>query len=62
MEDEEDDYEAEDFDPESECLICGGEGWVTGDTLMDPLYWNVDKAYTCRSCGGSGLAKDMTYC
>ena len=57
-------------DPEGEyddgeepgCLICGGEGMVYG---ADHLEWDddgYDDYLECPSCGGSGKAKDMTYC
>lgn len=43
------------------CYWCGGEGWVQCE---DPL--QCTRPHTgygecpCASCGGSGLAKDMT--
>lgn len=52
----------EDSDDEGcDCLICGGEGFVYGEDLGDPLWYDVDKSYPCTSCGGSGLRKDMTW-
>lgn len=50
------------YDGEPPCLICAGEGWVEG---RDHLNWDdygYDDVIRCPSCGGSGLAKDMTYC
>lgn len=47
------------------CVICGGEGTVRGQDHFDPM-WDYEKYNnpfaTCPSCGGSGLAKDMSYC
>lgn len=52
----------EDFDDEDrDCLICGGEGWVFGESFGDPLWYDEDEVYACKSCGGSGLRKDMTF-
>jgi DnaJ-class molecular chaperone len=45
---------------EQKCLVCGGGGMIDND---DPLWYGFDVyEITCTSCGGSGLAKDMTYC
>lgn len=47
------------------CVICGGTGTVNGRDHFDPLwdYERYNNPYaTCTSCGGSGLAKDMTWC
>ena len=50
----------DDFEYEPECLVCGGEGFIDNP---DPLWYGFDvKEIRCTSCGGSGLAKDMTYC
>jgi len=62
--------EPDDGEDEFECFHCGGEGW---DECDDPLECtkahhiikNPDGSYAgqlcrCSSCGGSGLAKDMT--
>ncbi len=49
------------FDPDAECSVCRGEGYVWGDELYNPLWYNVDKLYECRCCGGSGLARNMSY-
>lgn len=47
---------------EPDCLICCGEGFQWGYELGDPLWYDEYAVYPCTSCGGSGLAKDMTYC
>ncbi len=58
--DSDDDYEYECCDGEGSCLVCGGEGFIDNP---DPLWYGFDRAeIKCTSCGGSGLAKDMTYC
>ncbi len=59
--DESQEYDEEFFDPEAGCSECGGEGWISGDTMYDPICYDPNKIYECRCCGGSGLAKDMTY-
>lgn len=47
-------------DDDTECLVCGGEGFIDNP---DPLWYGFDvKTIRCTSCNGSGLAKDMTYC
>jgi hypothetical protein len=58
-----DGYDGDEYDSdiEPDCLICGGEGFVTGDTLGDPLWYDEDEVYVCSSCRGSGLRKDMTW-
>jgi hypothetical protein len=67
MSEDEDDDRFHDWDDgtEPECLICGGEGFVDGADLA-PMYdygWiDETRMYTCTSCRGSGLAKDMTWC
>ncbi len=43
------------------CPNCGGEGWVMGDDLDDPLWYDPDAAYKCPCCHGSGDAKDCTF-
>jgi len=53
-------YPVDDFEytnEEPECLICGGEGFIENP---DPLWYDGTFIH-CNSCGGSGLAKDMTY-
>ena len=56
--DAEDDYEPDDGD---DCYFCGGEGF---DECHDPLECcqehTADGLCPCLSCGGTGLAKDMT--
>lgn len=47
------------FDDEAECFICGGEGYLYGEDMGDPLWYDADESYPCYSCGGSGLRKDM---
>lgn len=57
-------------DPEGEyldgeepgCLICGGDGMVYGADHLDWDEDGYDEMIECPSCGGSGLAKDMSYC
>lgn len=59
--------EPEDMDngmPDGEsgdCHWCAGEGW---DECDDPMQCtnahSVEGLCRCKSCGGSGLAKDMT--
>jgi hypothetical protein len=58
---DDDDRDDDDYDEERECFICGGEGYVYGDTLGDPLWYDADTLYRCTSCRGSGLRKDMTW-
>ncbi len=56
-------YKANEYDDiadDAACGWCGGEGLVPGDEMDDPLWYDVDEFYPCSSCGGSGLAKDMT--
>ena len=52
-----DDY---DGDIEPDCLICAGEGFLSGADMGDPLWYDDHKSYRCYSCGGTGLRKDMT--
>jgi hypothetical protein len=56
-----DDDDSEHLGEDDDCLICGGEGDVWGDTFGDPLWYDEDELYPCKSCGGSGLRKDMTF-
>lgn len=56
--DEDDDPYGDDI--ERYCHWCGGEGFVSGDELGDPLWYDESEFYTCTSCGGTGNAKDMT--
>jgi hypothetical protein len=55
----EDDWEHD--DGQDHCHFCGGEGWVMGDDLDDPLWYDRDAAYKCPCCHGSGDAKDCTF-
>ncbi len=56
------DDDCDDYDPDgNECHACGGEGWVMGSELDDPLWYDQDESYRCPCCGGSGEAKDCTY-
>lgn len=50
-------------DPDEElCVICGGEGVIEGCDHLDWQDPRYDDLITCTSCGGSGLAEDMTWC
>lgn len=51
----------DEWEEEPDCLICGGDGFVFGASFGDPLWYDENKVYACKSCGGSGLRKDMTY-
>ena len=51
-----------DCDLEPECLICAGEGIVEGRDHLDWDEDGYDDLITCPSCGGTGLAKDMSFC
>jgi hypothetical protein len=48
-----------DEDYDGDCGFCGGDGWVDGYE-EDPLWFAPGELERCASCGGSGLAKDMT--
>lgn len=56
-----DDDEPYDGESQERCHWCGGEGW---DGCDDPIQCtrshNKFGECQCGSCGGSGLAKDMT--
>lgn len=65
-----DDDDDRNLDDSGDCFWCSGEGW---DECDDPIECtkehhvvkNPDGSYAgqlcrCSSCGGSGLAKDMT--
>ena len=54
---DEDDYSEDDYDPDSACLICGGDGMVEND---DPIQRGSAEFLRCYSCNGSGKKKDMT--
>ena len=49
-----------DYDDDN-CHYCGGDGFVWGNELNDPLWYAEDVAYECPCCRGSGLAKDCTF-
>lgn len=55
------DFDADDALEEHDCYFCGGEGWTECD---DPIQCTQEHdelgQCPCKSCGGSGLAKDMT--
>ncbi len=56
-------YEANEYDEFADdpaCAWCGGDGFVPDDEMGDPLWYDENEFYPCSSCGGSGLAKDMT--
>ena len=61
---ESDDLDADDMgDPEDggRCHWCAGDGWVECDDPIQCTYpHNKYGECPCSSCGGSGLAKDMT--
>ena len=55
----------DDYDDESRCWQCGGQGWgivgVDWD-CDDPINGPYDgECETCPCCGGSGQADDCTY-
>ena len=53
-----DDY---DTDDDGTCFHCGGDGYVYAiEDSCDPWNWGPNDLIRCRSCRGSGLAKDMT--
>lgn len=43
------------------CWECGGDGFVSGEDMNDPLWYDEDEFYKCPNCGGSGNGKDCTY-
>lgn len=52
----------DDFDNgEGRCHVCLGEGYVFGDEMDDPDWYEPGKTYNCPCCRGSGDAKDCTY-
>jgi hypothetical protein len=59
---DEDGYWEEDPDnPSGKCHWCGGEGWEEcHDPIQCTSHHNRWGQCICASCGGSGLAKDMT--
>jgi DnaJ-class molecular chaperone len=52
-----DDYLAE----EDDCHYCGGDGFMDGSELDDPMWYIEGTMYPCPCCNGSGLAKDCTF-
>ncbi|MGH9255364.1 MAG: hypothetical protein ACRD3C_12440 [Vicinamibacterales bacterium] len=46
---------------ERDCIICGGEGYVFGEDMGEPDWYDADEVVRCTSCQGSGLRKDMTW-
>ena len=53
-------HEDDEFEFESECQTCGGDGYVYGDET-DPLNFSPDELLVCSNCRGSGLKKDQTF-
>lgn len=51
----------DDYDDAPDCLICGGDGYLFGEDMDDPLWYDADEVLTCTSCRGTGLRKDMTH-
>lgn len=55
-------YDDDDFsNGENRCHVCLGDGYVFGDELDDPNWYEPGETYRCPCCGGSGDAKDCTY-
>lgn len=55
-----DEYDDPGYEDDRRCYWCGGDGW---DECDDPIQCTNEHQYglcRCSSCGGSGLAKDMT--
>jgi len=59
----EDEYlDEDDFDPESNCHTCGGDGFV--DSVAEETNrwgWDDDGPGECPNCRGSGKAEDCWY-
>ena len=55
--DDDDDYD----NGEHRCHECLGDGYVFGDDMGDPDWYEPGKTYRCPCCNGSGDAKDCTY-
>lgn len=56
-------YDDDDFyDDDLDCFHCGGEGFIEGSEMGDPMWYDDDEWYKCFSCGGSGNRADMTVC
>lgn len=48
-------------DEDRDCYWCGGDGWgECSDPIQCTSPHNAYGECQCSSCGGSGLAKDMT--
>ena len=54
------DDEQDDADADGDCYWCGGDGYDECSDPMQCTHRHVCGLCPCRSCGGSGLAKDMT--
>lgn len=48
-------------DAEDSCFTCGGDGYVMGSDMDDPLWYDDNEVLKCPNCRGSGHAKDQTY-
>jgi len=46
-----------DNDDDGACYWCAGEGY---DETDDPMWDGFGAIVRCKSCGGSGRARDMT--
>jgi hypothetical protein len=57
--DRDDDCYDGEFD-DGNCIWCDGEGFVPGEEMGDPLWYDDNEFYRCPSCNGSGSRKDMT--
>lgn len=42
------------------CTYGCDEGYMWGNELGDPLWYDDDELYPCPSCNGTGLARRMT--
>lgn len=58
---QDDPYLDDDYDDDRDCWECGGDGFVEGADMNDPLWYDEDEFYDCPNCGGSGDAADCTY-
>ena len=45
----------------SGCTYCDGEGFVFGERMGDPLWYDPGEVVTCPNCAGSGNRQDMTF-
>lgn len=57
------DMEVEGWDGEyeSDCMTCGGDGYVYGADMDDRLWYDDDEIIRCPNCRGSGSASDQTF-